>query len=94
MTTGDVKYGLKIIEMQYCASRMILYKVFMKGTPLRKTGDDMITYLNSLPSTSTANYVTVTDKQLNQLKFNKTQKKMVTNVPMGKSLTSLFWLTV
>ncbi|KAK3891284.1 hypothetical protein Pcinc_004799 [Petrolisthes cinctipes] len=71
---GKVKYGLKIIHMHYCVSRVVLYKVFRLGTPHKDPGVDVITCLQSLPSDYPVNYV---NANANQRKFDLSQKAMI-----------------
>lgn len=91
-TTVNVNYGLKIIHMHYSVSRVVLYRVFSLGTPHKDPTEDVITYLKHLPPTSTVNYVTVTGKQRNLLKFDASQKKMVKQSTSGEEfdVTLLF----
>ncbi|KAK3883496.1 hypothetical protein Pcinc_012195 [Petrolisthes cinctipes] len=71
---GKVKYGLKIIHMHYCVSRVVLYKVLQLGTPHKDPGVDVITYLKSLPSDYPVNYV---NANANERKFDLSQKAMI-----------------
>lgn len=66
-----------------------MYKVFTLGTPTRDSTQDLLTYLESLPLTSTANYRNL---KRSRRTFNATQTQLITSNKSGNSfdITLLF----
>ncbi|KAK3859279.1 hypothetical protein Pcinc_034592 [Petrolisthes cinctipes] len=86
-TNEDLQW--KVIKILRKAGRPVMYKVFCLGTPNRDTTQDLITYLDNLPPSSTANYPKLNRRQR---RFNATQQQIIMSNRAGESfdITLLF----